>query len=201
MVHPKIKVQSIMNQNTMDKTNRTEMHRSFLIEGLPEPLTRASAHIQLFDNYIAGTRLRIRAIRDPETAGWTRVLQQRFPATEGNLSCLKFSEIYLNDAEYAHFQIFEGTEIRKNRYFHEFDRRTFAFDVYLGKLWGLNIARVEFQTEDDLEQFESPPFAVLEVTNDPFFLGEILVAKTFEEVRDEVSRLESSSRESSPPDE
>ena len=175
----------------MDKTNRTEMHRSFLVEGLPQPLTRASAHIQLFDNYIPETRLRLRSVRDPETASWTRILQQHFPAREDNLSCFKVSEIYLNDAEYAHFEIFEGTEIRKNRYFHEFDGRTFAFDVFLGKLWGLNIARVEFAAERDLEQFEPPAFAVLEITNDPFFLGEILVTKTFDEVRTEVSKLES----------
>jgi CYTH domain-containing protein len=175
----------------MDKTNRTEMHRSFLVEGLPEPLTRASAHIQLFDNYIADTRLRLRSVRHPETASWTRILQQRFPAREDNLSCVKVSEIYLNDAEYAHFEIFEGTEIRKNRYFHEFDGRAFAFDVFLGKLWGLNIARVEFATDRELEQFEPPAFVVLEITNDPFFLGEVLVTKTFEEVREEVSKLES----------
>jgi CYTH domain-containing protein len=120
----------------MDKTNRTEMHRAFLIEGLPEPLTRASAHLQIFDNYIQDTRLRVRSVRDPETAGWTRILQQRFPVNEDDLSALKFAEIYLNAAEHAHFEIFEGTEIRKNRYFHEFDGRTFAFDVYMGKLWG-----------------------------------------------------------------
>jgi CYTH domain-containing protein len=177
----------------MDKTIRTEMHRSFLIEALPEPLTRASAHIQFFDNYIAGTRLRLRSVRDPETVSWTRILQQRFPAREGNLSCLKFAEIYLDDVEYARFEIFEGDEIRKNRYFHEFDGRSFAFDVFLGKLWGLNIARLEFATEAELDAFEPPAFAVLEITNDPFFLGEILVTKTFDEVRAEVSKLESQS--------
>lgn len=173
----------------MDKTNRTEMHRAFLIEGLPDPLTRASAHLQIFDNYIEGTRLRIRSVRDPETAAWTRILQQRFPANDGDLSVLKFSEIYLNDAEHAHFEVFEGTEIRKNRYFHEFDGRNFAFDVYLGKLWGLNIARVEFETAAELDRFEPPPFAVVEITNDPFFLGDILVEKSFEDVRSEVSKL------------
>ena len=173
----------------MDKTNRTEIHRAFLIEGLPEPLTRASAHIQIFDNYIADTRLRIRSVRDPETAGWTRILQQRFPVNADDLSELKFAEIYLNDTEHAHFEIFEGTEIRKNRYFHEFDGRTFAFDVYLGKLWGLNIARLEFETAAELDRFEPPPFAVVEITNDPFFLGEVLVTKSFEDVRTEVSKL------------
>jgi hypothetical protein len=43
-----------------DKTAQTELHRIFLIEGLPDPLTPASAHLQLFDNYIENTRLRIR---------------------------------------------------------------------------------------------------------------------------------------------
>jgi CYTH domain-containing protein len=185
----------------MDKTNRTEIHRSFLIEGLPVPLTRASAHIQIFDNYIPGTRLRLRSIRIPETAAWTRILQQRFPATEGNLSTLKFSEIFLNEIEYAHFETFEGTEIRKNRYFHEFDGRAFAFDVYLGKLWGLNIARVEFETTDDLEKFEPPPFAVVEITNDEFFLGEVLVTKTFEDVQNEVAKFGSQIAEANVPDE
>lgn len=185
----------------MDKTNRTEMHRSFLVEGLPEPLTRASAHIQLFDNYITGTRLRLRSVRHPETAAWTRILQQRFPVSEENLACLKFSEIYLNDAEYAQLQIFEGSEIRKNRYFHEFDRRTFAFDVFLGELWGLNIARVEFETEDELSKFEPPPFTVLEITNDPFFLGQILVTKSFEEVRGEFAKFEDQIKISQIPDE
>ncbi|HUR98831.1 MAG TPA: hypothetical protein VMZ26_12260, partial [Pyrinomonadaceae bacterium] len=68
---------------------------------------------------------------------------------------------------------------------------TFAFDVFLGKLWGLNIARLQFETERELQLFEPPAFAVLEITHDPFFLGEILVTKTFEEVRAEVSILES----------
>lgn len=185
----------------MDKTNRTELHRAFLIDALPEPLTRASAHIQIFDNYIPETRLRLRSIRHPETASWTRILQQRFPAIEGDLSCLKVSEIYLNNPEYANFQIFEGEEIRKNRYFHEFDRRTFAFDVFLGKLWGLNVARVEFETEKELDQFEPPIFGVVEITNDPFFLGEILVTKSFEEVRAEVSKFHGEIAASQIPDE
>ena len=45
------------------------------------------------------------------------------------------------------FEQFEGHEIRKNRYFHEFDLVNFAFDVYLGDLWGLNTARVDFDSD------------------------------------------------------
>ncbi len=63
----------------MTKPAQTELHRLFLIERLPEPLTRASSHLQLFDNYIENTRMRIRSIRDPYLKTWTRILQQRFP--------------------------------------------------------------------------------------------------------------------------
>jgi len=173
----------------MNKTAQTELHRLFLIERLPEPLTPASSHLQLFDNYIEGTRIRLRQIRDPYTKSWTRVLQQRFPAADDEYAVSKLAEIYLNDAEYAAFERFEGREIRKNRYFHEFDRVSFVFDVYLGALWGLNMAKVDFETQEQMQVFEPPPFAVFEVTNDPFFSGENLVEKTFADIQREVARI------------
>jgi CYTH domain-containing protein len=171
----------------MDKTNKTEFRRTFLIEALPEPLTRASRHLQFFDNYIENTRMRLRSIRDPETKEWTHILQQRQPHLAGDLSCLKIAEIYLNEAEHERFTLFEGKEIRKNRYFHEFDQRMFAFDVYLGELWGLNAATVEFDNAEAQSSFEPPPFAVVEVTNDPFFLGENIVYKKFADVQARVA--------------
>lgn len=173
----------------MNKTAQTELHRLFLIERLPEPLTPASSHLQIFDNYIKDTRIRLRNIRDPYSKAWTRVLQQRFPAHEGEYAVTKLAEIHLNDAEYAAFERFEGREIRKNRYFHEFDRVSFTFDVYLGGLSGLNMARVDFETPEHMESFLPPPFAVFEVTNDPFFSGENLVEKKFIDIQAEVARI------------
>lgn len=177
----------------MNKTAQTELHRLFLIEMLPEPLTPASSHLQLFDNYIEDTRIRLRQTRDPYTKSWTRILQQRFPAADDEFAVSKLAEIYLNDAEYAAFERFEGREIRKNRYFHEFDLVSFAFDVYLGALWGLNTAKVDFETRQQMEEFVPPPFAVFDVTNDPFFWGGNLVEKNFGDVQAEVRRIGSAS--------
>jgi hypothetical protein len=42
----------------MDNVYQTELRRVFLIKDLPQPLTRASRHLQIFDNYIENTRLR-----------------------------------------------------------------------------------------------------------------------------------------------
>jgi CYTH domain-containing protein len=178
----------------MDKTAKTELHRTFLIEQLPEPLTRASAHLQIFDNYITNTRLRLRSVRNPDTKEWTYILQQRMHS-ETLAFQIKLAEIYLNEAEHERFEIFEGTEIRKNRYFHEFDARTVEFDVYIGKLWGLNIARVEFADESELRGYEPPPFVFCEITDRAFFRGENLVNCTFEDVQAEVAKLDIPARQ------
>ena len=174
----------------MNKTAQTEYFRLFLIESLPEPLLPKSAHLQLFDNYIENTRMRLRVVRDPQTKEWTRILQQRITPNEADSSVTKLSEIYLNEAEYAAFERFEGREIRKNRYFHEFDGREISFDVYLGDLWGLHTARVDFDSAEERDAYEPPRFAIFEVTREAFFSGWNLVNKKFAEIQAEVSKLE-----------
>ena len=179
------------------KISQTELRRVFLARDLPEPLTRASSHWQIFDNYIKNTRLRLRTIRVPKTGEWTWILQQRFPLED--LTQWKVSEIYLNEAEHAVFEQFEGRhirqnekiesdEIRKNRYFHEFDGKLIEFDVFLGDLWGLNLAKVVFDDVREMKNFEIPPFAIEEVSENCFFTGENLVGKNFADVRAEFEK-------------
>jgi CYTH domain-containing protein len=172
----------------MDKTAQNEFHRLFLIEGLPEPLTPMSSHLQIFDNYIEHTRLRLRNIRVPETREWRHILQQRF-RTDSDPTHWKKSEIYLNDLEYAAFERFEGHEIRKNRYFHEVDGMSVDFDIYLGPLWGLCMARCDFRNINEMQSFEPFPFALMEVSADPFFDGSSLVTKIFADVQAQVARI------------
>ena len=138
----------------MDKTYRNEFRRLFLLEHLPEPLTRSDAHLQIFDNYIENTRLRQRSVRVPETKEWNWIFQQRF-ATDEDSACWKIAEIHLNETEYHLFEQFEGREIRKNRYFYESDGRRIEIDVFLGNLWGLNLARVCFETLEELFEGEN----------------------------------------------
>lgn len=168
-----------------DKTFRTELVRTFLVEGLPEPLERTNSHLQIFDNYIPETRLRLRSVRVPETKEWTLLLQKRHPTGEYGAEW-RIEEIELSEAEYEHFKPFEGNEIRKNRYFAEFDGRRFEFDVYLGPLRGLNRARVEFAERAEMEGFVPPEFVKFEVTNNPFFDDANLVNLGFEDVRAEI---------------
>ena len=172
----------------MDKTYRDEYQRLFLIEHLPEPLTRAGRHLQLFDNYLEDTRLRLRSVRVPETREWTRILQQRFPAGEDGRHW-KIAEIHLDDAEYRTLAIFEGSEIRKNRHFFELGDRQIEIDLFLGTLWGLNLGKVCFETAEASQRFEPAPFMILEVTGENFFEGANLVGKNFTDVQAEVARI------------
>lgn len=176
----------------MNKTYRTKLRRVFLIQDLPAPLTRASFHLQIFDNYIENTQLRLRTMRSPETKEWTWILQKREPLKD--FSEWKISEIFLSEAEHQLFEIFEGravsqneraetNEIRKNRYFYEYDEKEIELDVFLGKLWGLNTAQILFETAVELQSFQPPPFVVAEITSDEFFFGENLVGKSFADIQ------------------
>jgi hypothetical protein len=177
----------------MQEYFRTELRRVFVIADLPEPLTRASSHLQIFDNYIENTRLRLRSVRSPETKQWTYILEQRFPVDENDLSVWRVSEIFLSEIEHQVFEQFEGREVRKNervetnevrfnRYFYNYKNKEFVLDVFLGALWGLNLAKVFFQTEEDMKLFEKPEFAIFEATNNSVLSGENLVGKNITEL-------------------
>ncbi len=188
---------SINHSLEMDKIKQIEIRRVFLIVNLPAPLTRASRHLQIFDNYIENTRLRLRSIRNPETKEWTWILEQRSPLE--NLSRWQISEIHLNEAEHHAFEIFEGrevkknervetSEIRKNRYFYDFNGEQLEIDLFLGELWGMCLAKINFESVEEVTTFIIPSFAILEVTGNEFFIGANLVGKNFRDVQEEFEK-------------
>lgn len=181
----------------MDKIYRTELRRVFLTQDLPEPLTRASEHLQIFENYIENTRLRLRTIRVPQTKEWFWILQQRIQAQPDDLSGWLVSEIYLNEDEHRLFEHFEGREVRKNerietnelrfnRYPFEVNGKPVVIDVFLNPLWGLCLVKVFFQTSEEMQNFTAPEFVIAEVTQNGNFSGRNLVGKTFADVREEI---------------
>jgi hypothetical protein len=186
----------------MNKTFGTEIRRTFLLEGLPEPLKPADEHLQFFDNYIDNTRLRLRTIRSPKAEKpkeWTYVLEQRFAVSE-DFTAWNVSEIYLNEQEHYIFEQFEGREVRTNervetnelrfnRYFFDYESKKIEIDIFLQPLWGLNIAKVYFESFEEMHAFEKPHFAVLEVTQNEFFIGKNLVGKSLADVKEAIAKI------------
>src|SRR4029079_12503747 len=163
-------VAKLTDQNTIvpeSQYARLERERRYLLQDLPEGLTRASPHVQITDNYITGTRLRLRKVRNPLTNKWTVKFTQKFATNAKDLSRTVITNTYLNALEAETLSVFDTNEIRKNRYYFDFEGRRFSVDMFLGDLFGLVMAEVGVETDEELDRFVKPAFALAEVTNDP----------------------------------
>ena len=170
------------------KYARIERERRYLLRDLPEGLTRADHHLQITDNYVTGTRLRLRKVRDPKANKWIVKFTQKVAPNPEDLSRTLITNTYLNAVEAETLGIFEANEIRKNRYPFEFEGRRFSVDMFLGDLLGLVLAEVSFDNDEELDSFPQPPFAIADVTNDPLFSGGRLSELSFEDIRNELAR-------------
>jgi CYTH domain-containing protein len=185
-------VAKLTDQNTIvpeSKYARIERERRYILQDLPEGLTRADPHLQITDNYITGSRLRIRKVRDPRTNKWTVKFTQKFPVEPDDLSRTVITNTYLNAMEAETLSVFNSNEIRKNRYYFNYQDRQFSIDMFLGDLFGLVLAEVSFDTDEELENFSTPPFALADVTNNELFTGGKLCEMTFAEVRVQIQQL------------
>ena len=184
-------VAKLTNENTIvpeSKYARIELERRYLLQDLPEGMTRADPHVQITDNYITGTRLRLRKVREPRTNKWTVKFTQKFAPNPSDLSRTVITNTYLNAAEHQLLSVFEANEIRKNRYPFEWHGRKFTIDMFLGDLFGLVLAEVSFENDTELAGFPKPPFAIADVTNNELFTGGKLCDLTFEDIREEIRR-------------
>ena len=170
------------------KYARIERERRYLLQDLPEGLTRADDHQQITDNYLTGTRLRIRKVRDPRTNKWVVKFTQKFAPNPEDLSRTMITNTYLNAIEADTLAIFEANEIRKNRYPFEFEGRKFSVDMFLGDLFGLVLAEVSFETDEEMDSFAKPPFALADVTNNEIFSGGKLSQLTFADISKEIEQ-------------
>ena len=186
-------VAKLTDQNTVvpveSKYARVERERRYLLQDLPEGLTRPDPHVQITDNYITGTRLRLRKVREPRTNKWTAKLTQKFASDPRDFSRTIITNIYLNAMEVETLGISDANEIRKNRYPFEFEGRKWSVDMFLGELFGLVLAEVSFETDEELDSFPRPPFAVADVTNVELFTGGRLCELTFEDIREEIINM------------
>jgi CYTH domain-containing protein len=162
-------------------------------------LSRADPHVQITDNYVTGTRLRIRKVREPRTNKWTVKFTQKFAPDPQDLSRTIITNTYLNALEAETLSMFDANEIRKNRYPFEYEGKKFSVDMFLGDLFGLVLAEVSFETDQELEAFTKPPFAIADVTNNELFTGGRLCQLTFENIREEIMKSGLAGRSSGRP--
>jgi CYTH domain-containing protein len=161
---------------------RQFQRRFFLLRDLPAPLTRASEHLQLFDNYISNTKLRLRATRIPMSNDWKWTLEN-FANKNSPREILSLDE---NAFEILK-QLSTG-EIRKNRYPFSAPQAIIEIDMFLGDLWGVIIAKVPGSERESSEWLEKLD-VIAEITGEEFFFGENLATKKFDHVKQKVAEI------------
>jgi CYTH domain-containing protein len=185
-------VAKLTDLNTLlpeSKYARIERERRYLLQDLPDGLPRANPHLQITDNYITGTRLRLRKVRDPRTNKWIAKFTQKYAPDPADLSRTLITNTHLNANEYEVLSVFEANEIRKNRYSFEFEDIRYSIDMFIGELLGLVLAKVNFDDDEELQDFAPPSFALAEVTNNETFSGARLCYLSFKDIRAEVKRM------------
>lgn len=166
------------------KYTRVERERRYFLRELPPELKLTDEHAQITDNYITGTRLRLRKSRWVPTNEWTLKLTQKHTPAPPDFSRTLITSIFLNEYEYEVFSVFEGNELRKNRYPYEHEGRKYSVDVFLGDLRGLILAETDFDDDAEMDNFPAPPFAFMDVSRDEMFTGGKLIDLTSAEIRE-----------------
>ena len=153
-----------------------ECERRFLIAGFPEgPIVRTAI---ISDNYLVGTRLRVRRMVETANGSTSTVykLTQKVPAPGKGPGLI--TTFYINQKEYEALTLVPARQLRKTRH----SVPPFGIDVFDPPLHGLMIAEAEFPSEEAMRAFAPPPFAIAEVTLDVRFTGGRLVATTRDEL-------------------
>ena len=160
-----------------------ERVRRYLLFVLPPGLALDSPHIRITDRYIPDTRLRLRQMEDEQGNITALKLTQKYdPPTGIGLETI-ITNLYLNEAEYQTLACLQGKLLIKRRYPYPFAGRTYSLDVFEGALEGLILCEIEFDEHTVSQPMNIPPFAVREVTDEPFFTGGSLIHLTYADIQ------------------
>jgi CYTH domain-containing protein len=163
-----------MNSRPFDledtKYTRTEYERRFLVSSNADWRSFVESYSKTYeDKYLRGTRLRLRVLTDSDTG--RRVLKLNRKSESPSPYFRVVSRILLAPGEHALLEGLPGDQLVKVRYYHNYLGRVFSIDVFEGELEGLILCETEAIGLEELMSAEPPPYARLEVTEDPFFEG------------------------------
>lgn len=140
------------------------------------------------DKYLNGTRLRLRIQTDLDSGRQLIKLTKKYESDSPYFR--QINTILLTPEELEIFDRLEGKRVRKIRFYHHHKTRVFSIDVFENELRGLLICETEQPTLEDLMKAEPPPYARIEVTENPFFTGANLANASAAELSKQLSALE-----------
>ena len=137
-----------------------EIERKFLAKELPPEIDRYP-HSEIIQGYLMITE------NDIEVRVRKRGGRCSHTVKSGTGLIRKEAEKEITEAEFLdYWPDTEGKRIEKVRYDIELEDHLIELDIYSGKLAGLVVAEVEFDSEEESSHFEPPDWFGEEVTHD-----------------------------------
>jgi CYTH domain-containing protein len=162
--------------------------RAFLLKAFPPNIQNNSEHLQILDKYSESFSMRLRSIRNPKAGERVWLLEKREVRAGGGAEEQDLEVIRISAEEYAFYEPFSDSEVRKNRYSYRHEGGDLEIDSYLGPLRGVFIAKMFFSSPDEARAYKKPEFAIADISGDPLFRGPTLASKEFTEIRDRFFR-------------
>jgi CYTH domain-containing protein len=125
------------------------------------------------DRYLRCGRMRLRAMTNSDDGLTTYKLTKKY-AYEHH-AAQPIVSVWLTADEYTALHGLDGDDLSKTRWYDDHAGHRFSIDVFVGPLTGLVLCEVEAPTAEALRMIAAPPYAVVEVSEDPFFTGGQLV--------------------------
>lgn len=154
---------------SIPKYAKLENERRFLVDAALLPDLAGLPFRRIEDRYIIGTRLRLRVMTDSATG--VRELKFCKKYEGGDPVSGPVTNLYLSEVEHAVLAALPARAITKRRYRLDYAGRGFGVDVFEGQLAGLMLCEAEAESREAILALAFPPWAVREVTDDPFFTG------------------------------
>lgn len=168
---------------------KPERERRFLVP--PDALPTLSADfVHIEDRYLAGTRVRLRAMTQHPANRLLYKLTQKLEDGDPRLRWI--TTFYLSEAEHRGFAALPGSGLTKRRHRATSAGLEWGVDVFEGALAGLVLAEREFDSNAELRAAAPPAFGACEVTDAPAFSGGALAtcdpAALLEDARERIAR-------------
>lgn len=172
--------------DTVKKYSRFENEKRFLVAPDAELTSFVEPyHKTLNDKYIRNSRFRLRVLTDSDGGRVLIKLTKKYESDSPYSRLI--SSTVLSPEEYEIFNKLDGDHLKKKRHYHNLKGRTFAIDVFEGKLKGLVLCEAETSSFEELTAIEFPEYAKYEVTEDTFFDGGNLCVTTRAELKRKLS--------------
>lgn len=148
----------------------------------PQPFTR-----EFHDRYLACGRLRLRAMIESDGLPTRYKLTKKF--ADVTHETRPVVSIELTREEHDALRTLPGLDLSKTRHYDTFSGHPFHVDVFAGPLTDLVVCEHESDSLAALHAVCPPPYALVEVTDDPFFTGGALVRTGAQELRARLQTL------------